>query len=619
MEYPDGIVEREALNADLEVEVPAWDFSTEPDLSDFIDIGWRREGAPFNSVQRVEFKPPIAPGSKMLSVPLMFLIHGAYALSYTIARGGNATESLVKRVTIDTLPPNDNQQPQAARFPDDLLGVITDEYLKEHGEVLISLPLYIGMRAFDRADFYWVDRDPMPGDTPPIGNQRFTQDDIDNQRLILTLKEVDVRAAGAGRHFLFYRLYDLAGNESPLSYPAPIQVDLVPAPENLSAPHIPLSARGRIDRQHAREGATTQGGVTLEIGRYDNAESSHFIVVDWNGRELPEVAVEPSAFPMQIYVPWRELTASGLGPGTAQVSYRIRYGGSLTAPSPVASAAFNFTVAGQDHANAPALLNTNLATVEVRGERSNLANMLTAQDEGLDARVLLTLFEDPQQGEWLEVFWGAVTEPASRYQVQPGDMAGKPLELRVPWAIIEQDKNNAALPVSYITDNGVNQQLAPATAVQVVIVPIEGLQAPDFTHADKQGYLNCCTTPRIWEGVIIRVEGNPAFAAGDTVEVHWQGYDDLGSTEPIDGTQWSEVRVLTGTEAINGFEFVVPYLVHIEPMVNKGSATAYYTLIKADGGYGSSRRQQVYIDRTLPSNEVCGPDNDLCIERQSGF
>ncbi|MGH8438017.1 MAG: hypothetical protein ACRERW_02975 [Pseudomonas sp.] len=615
VENPDGIVARAVLNDDLEVVVPAWPFSDDPNITrETVSIGWRIAGSGFVSVRDQDYPTPVEPGDKIITVPQEHLVHGTYDLSYRITQGGNPSDSLIKRVTIDTVPPHDHQQPAGARYPDELLGVITDDYLTQHGQVLVTVPSYSSMRAFDRAVFFWAKADPMPGDTPIAGEQVFSQDDIDNRRLLLSLTETVIRDSGGGQRFLFYRLYDLAGNESPLAYSAGIGVDLVPAPEDLPAPRIPLSARGLIDRQHAREGASSQGGVTVEIDRYDNAEASQFIIVNWGGGELAEFAVDPNGFPLTIFVPWRELTANGLGPGTAQVSYQVRFGGSLSPKSPEVSVPFDFTVAGQDHANAPALLNNDLARLEIRGEVSDLPNTLTAQDQGRDARVLLTLFDDPQPGEWLEVFWGAVAEPAARYEVQPGDAAGKPLTLSVPWAIVEQDKNNITLPVSYVTDNGINQQLAPATAVQVLIVPIEGLQTPGFPHADNQGYLNCCAKPRIWEGVTIRVEGNPAFAANDLVEVHCQGYEDLGSLKPIESTLWSQRKMLSAAEALNGFDVVVPYLVHIEPMVNNGSATAHYTLTKVDGGFGSSQREQVYITRTLPSGQVCGPDNDLCNE-----
>lgn len=610
---PEGVVARAALDQALEVVVPEWEFSTTPGVSELLELGWRLDGAAFITVDSQEFWPPIAPGDKTLHVPADELLQGRYSLSYRITRLNNVTNSLSKQITIDRLPPNENQTPLAARFPDELVGVITDEYLIEHGEVVVSVPPYLGMRALDRAVFYWSEFDPLPGDTPQLGMRDFTQEEIEARNLPLHIVENDVRASGSGRRFLSYRLYDLAGNESPLSYVSPIQVDLVPAPANLLPPRIPLSPRGLIDRQHAREGAESQGGVTFEIDPYDSAEPTHFVVLEWAGRELQEISVDPNNFPLVGYVPWNDLVAHGLGPDVAPVTYRIRYGSAYSQPSPGTDAPFNFTLAGQDHVNAPALLNTTLANVEVRGAVSDLPNQLTAQDEGRDARLLLVLFEDPQPGEYLEVFWGAVAEPAARYEVQPGDAAGKPLELSVPWHIVEQDKNNVALPVFYITNNGVNQQQAPATAVSVVIVPIEGLLAPTFPHADLQGYLNCCATPRLWQGVTVRVASNSNFAQDDTVEVIWQGYEDLGASRPIPSTRLVIPKVLSASEAADGFEVVVlPFDTHIEPMVDNASAVASYTLTKTNGGFGQSQRELVYITRTMPSGQVCTPDNDLC-------
>lgn len=607
-EYPDGILSRAALDNDLEVIVEAWDFSQNPVYSDLLEVGWRPEGAAFIAVNSEEFWPPIEPGAKTITVPRDLLVQGSYSLSYRITRTGNSTESLTKRITVDRTPPNENQRPAAAQFPDELVGVITDEYLTQHGEVQVKVPSYLGMRAFDKAVFYWSEFDPLPDDHPAAGEHRFSTEEIENRRLILTMGEADIRTSGGGIRYFYYRLYDLAGNESAVSYASPIQVNLVPAPANLPPPRVPLSVRGLIDREHAREGAAGQLGVTVEIDAYDNAETSHFIEIDWDGQILNELPVDPAAFPLQAYVPWAALVANGLGPATVSVTYRVRYGASYSNPSPTASAPVDFTIAGQDHAMAPALLNPDLTKLEVRGAVSDLPNELTAQDEGLDARVLLPLFENPRPGEFLEIFWGAVTEPADRYQVQVGDVGGQPLELSVPWRIIEQDKNNTALPVFYVTDNGVNQQLAPTTAVRVVVEPITGLPAPGIPQADTSGYLNCSTMPPIWEGVTIRVEGNDNFAEGDTVEVAWLGHEDLGGLRPIPSTAFSARRFLSKDEAENGFEVtVLPYDVHIEPMEKEASVIISYELIKLQGGYGKSQRALFYIDRTLPSGEVCKP------------
>ncbi|QJQ19760.1 hypothetical protein HG549_07305 [Pseudomonas sp. SK] len=607
-EYPGGILLRAALDDDLEVIVDAWDFSENPLYSDLLEVGWRPEGAAFITVNSEEFWPPIDPGAKVITVPRDRLTQGRFHLSYRITRTNNTTPSVDKLVTVDRAPPNEGQRLTAAIFPDELVGIITDEYLTQHGEVQLRVPSYLGMVEFDEAVFYWSEFDPLPDGHPVAGEHRFSKEEIDNRRLFLAMGEADIRASGGGTRYFYYRLYDLAGNESAVSYASPIQVNLVPAPAKLPPPRIPLSIRGLIDREHAREGAAEQRGVTVEIDAYDNAEASHFIEVDWGGQRLSEFPVDPAAFPLSAYVPWPALVANGLGPDAVSVSYRVRYGANYSAPSPVATAPFDFTIAGQDHAMAPALLNTDLAKLEVRGAVSDLPNELTAQDEGENARVLLPLFDDPLPGEYLEIFWGTVVEPADRYDVKPGDVGGQLLELSVPWRIIEQDKNNTALPVFYVTDNGVNQQLAPTTAVRVVVEPITGLPAPDIPQADTSGYLNCSTMPPIWEGVTIRVEGNDNFAEGDTVEVAWLGHEDLGGLRPIPSTAFSASRFLSKDEAENGFEVtVLPYDVHIEPMEKEASAIISYELTKLAGGYGKSQRALFYIDRTLPSGEICKP------------
>lgn len=607
-EHPDGILLRAALDHDLEVIVPAWDFSDRPGVDDLLEVSWSQEGAAFRPVASKQFSPPIEDGDKTMTVPRDRLEEGVFLLSYRITRRNNSTDSSTKRITVDRTPPNENQRPGAVQFPDELVGIITDDYLARHGEVEVKVPSYLGMCALDKAVFYWSEHDPLPDGHPVAGEQVFSREEIENRRLFLAMDESGIRASGGGIRYFYYRLYDLAGNESALSYPAAIKVDLVPAPANLLPPRIPLSARGLIDRQHAREGATGQGGVTVEIDAYDNAEASHFIEIDWGGQVLKEFSVDPTAFPLQSYVPWHDLVANGLGPDVVQVTYRVRYGASYSPRSPVGTAPIDFTIAGRDHAKAPALLNADLIKLEVRGAVSDLPDELTAQDEGQDARVLLPLFDDPQPGEFLEIFWGAVDELADRYEVQAGDVGGQLLELSVPWRIIEQDKNNTALPVFYITGNGVNQQLAPSTQVRVVFEPITGLPAPDIPQADASGYLNCSTTPPIWEGVTIRVDGNDNFAQGDTVDVNWLGYEDLGGLQPIPSTAFRARKVLSRDEAEHGFEVIVePYDVHIEPMVNQASAVISYELTKLAGGYGKSQRNLFYIDRTLPSGEVCKP------------
>jgi len=612
-----GLLPRTALQDDLEVIIPAWAF--DQGRPNTLILSWRRAGAPFVRVDRFTFEPPIPPGDKTVAVSQGLLEEGVFELSYKISLMGNeGPESLKKTVTVDLTAPGAGLKPQAGVFPVELGGVITEEYLSREGEVRVALPMYFGARPGDVATWFWTDANPPPDGEPVQGQVRFSQDDIANDRLIIAVPERVITAAGQGPGYLYYTLGDLAGNISTRSEVSPISVDLTPPPQNLKPARVPLSARGLIDRQHAREGASNEGGVTVEIDAYDNAEAGHFILIDWDGTELAEVPVVPSGFPLRAYVPWSTLTAKGLGPMSVQVNYQVRRGTLLTpAPGPV-SVAVDFTIAGQDHANAPALLNATLDKLVVFGQNSNTANTLTGVDFGLDATATVALFQDPHPGERIEVFWGRSTSPVADYTVKNGDVAGQPLSFIIPWVVIEPELVNPALPVFYLTDNGVNQQTSRVTDVNVNIEVVEGLPEPSFPHADLYGYLNCCAVPRLWEGVTVRVEGHARFAAGDRIVLSWQGCENLNGTRPIPGAAATFSRTLTAAEASNGLEQVVlPFDTLIAPMVDNGSALAGYTLYKTSGTVGRSYEDFVKITRKMPSGQICGPGNDLCVQSQT--
>jgi hypothetical protein len=383
-------------------------------------------------------------------------------------------------------------------------------------------------------------------------------------------------------------------------------VDLLPAPGNLKPPRVPLSDRGLIDRQHAREGAVAQGAVTVEIDRYDNPGSDNEILLDWNGTPLAPVPVDPSRFPVVVRVLWSALTAKGLGPLTASVTYKVRRPSGTTQPSLGTRVPVDLTLAGQDHANAPALLNPDLAKVEIYGVNSKRLNTLTSDDFGEPAEGILELFDGPLAGQTISLLWGANATPAAQYIVQPGDVAGKRVPFTIPWSIIDQDRENPALPVYYTTSNNVNLQQALTTSVNVSIVVIENLKEPSFPHANKNGVLDCCACPRLWKGVWVKIEGNAAFDKDDEVTLNWQGCKGLNGSEPIPGVTDKFPTILSDAQARDGFEVhVADFERLIAPMVDNGSALCHYTLKKAKGGVGSSKEEFVIINRTLPSGIVC--------------
>jgi hypothetical protein len=605
-ESPDGLLPRTELNRDLQLIVPAWSFTTDPVLGpDIVKVGFRPLGDEFREVAEFEFSIPIEPGDKIVSVPRDYLDNGIYDLSYILRQGGNPAESAKKRITVDRVAPDDGQEPALLEMLD-VVGAITDDYLKEHGQVRFQVRSYVGIKARDRAIYFWTDTDKPSDSETEIDEQEFSQVDIDLNELFITIREQDIRDRGEGSRYIYYRLRDWAGNKGPRSELLELFVDLLPAPGNLKPPRVPLSDRGLIDRQHAREGAVAQGAVTVEIDRYDNPDSNNEILLDWNGTPLAPVPVDPSRFPVVVRVLWSALTAKGLGPLTASVTYKVRRPSGTTQPSLGTRVPVDLTLAGQDHANAPALLNPDLAKVEIYGVNSKRLNTLTSDDFGEPAEGILELFDGPLAGQTISLLWGANATPAAQYIVQPGDVAGKRVPFTIPWSIIDQDRENPALPVYYTTSNNVNLQQALTTSVNVSIVVIENLKEPSFPHANKNGVLDCCACPRLWKGVWVKIEGNAAFDKDDEVTLNWQGCKGLNGSEPIPGVTDKFPTILSDAQARDGFEVhVADFERLIAPMVDDGSALCHYTLKKAKGGVGSSKEEFVIINRTLPSGIVC--------------
>jgi len=608
-ESPDGLLPRSALSDDLQVIVPNWIPPPVADPVYILSIGWVLEGGPFTPVYKETFDTP---GEKVLKVPRDKLAHGIYALSYELNYGGNKQYSFDTRVTVDRLPPDDGQSPRALVMLN-VPGDITDDYLTRFGEVRFQVTFYPDARARDRAIYFLTDNDNPPDSEQEIREQAFSQQDIDQRQLIITIYEADIRAKGHGQRYFYYRLRDWAGNIGPNSTLLPVFVDLRSGPGTLKPPRVPLSARGLIDREHAREGATNQKAVTVEIDNYDNPDASDKLLIRWNGHDLAPLDVDPAKPVQTATVPWPTLTADGLGPMDARVDYRVSRGGTPTPPSPETTVPFNFTVAGQDHPDAPALLNTRLAKVEIYGAVSKQLNKLLPDDYELPAEGRLALHDNPEPGEKVLLYWGTISAPVAEYEVQPGDTAGTVILFSIPWEFIDQDKENPALPVRYFTDNGVNQQLAPTTPVNVAIIIIRNLPEPTFPDGGREGVLNCCANPRLWVHVKVHIEGNDAFDEDDVVELRWQGCQGPNGTSPISGVAHSFETTLTLDQARNGFDVLVTdYQKLIAPMLNNGSALCRYFLRKSNGGRGESRPDFVLINRTMPSGEICGPDNDLC-------
>ncbi|MGF6221766.1 hypothetical protein [Pseudomonas frederiksbergensis] len=173
--------------------------------------------------------------------------------------------------------------------------------------------------------------------------------------------------------------------------------------------------------------------------------------------------------------------------------------------------------------------------------------------------------------------------------------------------------NDGVVEVRYETINhfGNPHPSAPRTlTIDHTPVP-DNLERVKFPDVNDEGYLNCSTSPALWEWVNVKIPPLPDFCkVGDVCLVEWWGYLSLNASgEPIPGTYWFiRKTILSTAELRDGFVVEVkPYTPHIEPMENKASAKVIYTVYRGTRPIGLSKPDFVRIDRVRSGGPSCGP------------
>ncbi|NWD69577.1 hypothetical protein HX870_18435 [Pseudomonas gingeri] len=608
---PFGLLPTGSQNQDLEVRVPKrWEYSApDPNWSDIVKLYWGLSTRALDVVDEVRVIGPVTDAMFPLSLKVprnRLQADGRYDIQYVVTSFNTfVVPSFVTVVTLDTQPPSYDKQPEALLFPADLVNnIITEDYLLTHQDTVVlrlPLPLYTGAADGDQLLLWWSDRDPPLGD--PVHIETISDADIIAQDIRVDLTGAVIRAPNKnGTFYAFYKLRDRAGNETLVfSKPAEATVSLIPLPGVLPPPRVPAQeSDALVNRADARAQVT----VLIEPP-LNNVLPTDDIVVTWDGTELPP---QPAILPLTVPVPWTVLVAQGLGPIRAMpVAYEVNRPPFPPFPSQPLPINVDFTVAGQDHPGAPALLNPLLELLDIIGG-SGTPNVLLPADRAFPVVPYLTLYQTPNAGEVLELYWGSVAGPVARYDVQPGDSEGDRVAFTtVPWSVIDMDPNNAQLPVYYTTSNGVNEQQSENQYVRVQVVTINDLPEPVFEDEDAFGYIQCDKKP--WEGIRVRVNFDSGhFGLGDEIMVFWQGYRNFNSTDPIPETYGEFPETVGADHVRDGYidVWIQPYEPYIKP-VTRGSWGTYYTLTKTSGQFGTSPApENLKIIETV-SPDMCPP------------
>ena len=609
---PEGLIVIPYRDMPLECRVNKWVPGPLDDITNTLQLIWRVGGIDVVAASRefTEDEYAAEPDPISLSVPAHFMLdfEALIELRYRVKQEGNPdVDSPHRNLRLDRNPPAFLLPSATPSFVDPNITAsgITEAVLLANEFIEIRIPDFSTRAARDQISVYLSDETPP---FPLIHTVIRTVDFIDEE-LIIRVHRDFFRALPNGTNYMTGRAYDRSGNFSPLSASASFTVNLIAMPSDLQPPEIrpPAYIDNLLKRDDARAGITV-----LILGPYTGFLAGDEVEVIWAGRPvLPPVVI--THFPFPVLIPWTILRIPGpLIREQVPVRYRIHRVGHTPFPSLSNLFWVDFTIAGQDHAAAPALRNATLERVQVVGLGSGLTNELDLRDRVVGARVWVRLYLNPQPGEVLALYWGS-RGPVAYYTVQTGDVANQLVQFvpDVSGADIVGEGNNPALPVWYSTSNGVNEQHSPETSVNVHVDPLFQLAAPLISHTlhGDANYLTCESRPAICHGVRWQVPADTRMRRDDELRFYWQGFLANNWGDPIEDTDF-EVRIpITDEHLSSGVPIVVlPWDSKIEPMRNKASATAKYYLYREGSVIGESVTGRVRINRVSPaSGLICQP------------
>ncbi len=612
---PDGLIPLQFLYSDLPVKLmEPWLQLPGEGESDFVFFCWHVDGSVAFELEPIELRGPITRDQFPLEIKIpqsYFQNNAVVKLSYRVVNLFADSEvherSLVKTIIIDRVAPGGGEILKAGRF---LLDPITEVDSSSQLSTAVEVPGdYLDRKAGDTLLGYLSDRD-TPPTRPAFSEQAYA---ATHGPMLFTIPMAEIRKfAGSPKVYFIYRIRDRAGNVSTqYSLVASTHLQLNAPPANLSIPEVPAYESDLlVNREDARN------IVSVRVRQYDNRLSGDQCVIEWDGIKLPAVPVD--TLPHTVPVAWSVLIAKGANLRRIidlPVRYYILRAGDklgLGVGSPVKRVTVDMTIAGQENPQAPALLNRQLALVNIHGAASKIPNRLDIADANQPVRASLILFDNPVPGEQALLFWPGQAAPVATYRVKAGDVGGTVVffDNDVAWSVIQAGGSNSSTLVNYQTDNGVNQQSSLDQTVFVNLTPAINYVKASFPqslqHINKQ--LNCQTKPPIWQGIEVLVNPAPnALRAGDEMVCTWKGYLNYPTTNPIASTVYVFRYIWGVADVVHSF-WVDDYENLIRPLRHFAGATAQYSVFRKGILLGTSALAYVQIDRRYNTSNYCGPN-----------
>lgn len=569
----DGLIPESKIHAPLKIDIPEWPDRPEAGLPFFnkLYLDWK----PASSSTFLEFHSEDVPDVGSLpsdqfplnrEIPLSVFenYEGTFLIRYRVKEWNAATEtpSPSKPITIDRTGPIRPDVPGPIIVSEPL---ITSAILDRDGGVWCEIPDFIE----DKKDFVtvavaWMDKLP-PADPDPA--DLAYQGTLPTDRKILVPK-TKVTPLGSNIHYVVYFLFDKAGNRSDMSYPVvEVMVALGNLPAGLGIPRVPLAADDLIDRVDA------DFPTKVEIDQYINWDAYDLIRVRWGTTKLAETPVGSHLpFPLKITVPWLHIKAEydfdGANVQETEVDYEVLRGRYPTDSPGKIDVKVDLAIPGPGTED-PGPINPNLELIKFLSF-SDSDTELTEDDIGESASAFIELYDDPEVGDTLTLYWnGMAVTPA--YVVSGNETPNEEVEIIIEWDVIKQTPVMSQLPMYYtLTRTGFNNK--PQSRRTMIDVNVEKIELEDPTFPDQDpGYpLNCnalIEKAGVW-GIRVHIPASEYLKQNVEVKADWQTYDKDDLELP--GTHFPDDLIVSEEEERDGIDWFIPYETYLKPTYETG-------------------------------------------------
>ncbi|WP_234452659.1 hypothetical protein [Pseudomonas sp. MF6747] len=601
------------------LNIPLWDgASTDPaamdvltvEIAPYLDLSGLdvdAEDAYFGSSStRFQRRLTSQPDPVPVAIPQAYRPPGVYLVRYRvlIADSGVDNFSVPQLLVVDETSPYDRPRinPPEPSLPVGLVGPLDLAYIQSQPNQTALLPIPYdaqnGLSDGDYIEMFFGSSDKPYAFAPPNPETKFRVDPA--VPLTLPLPASVVAAERRGNFSLRYRLFDVAGNPSELSYSLDL-ADLAqaPLPTEFSAPTVVLAVPGDglIDRADVLSG----GGVRVLVPSYTNALrptdeivvalSSTFasiqVTVPLGTTAFPVPALFTAANMDTLYGP--QTPGKNRVPVTA--SYVVRRG-AITHPTPPLETPFDLDLSIVGPVGpvivGPGNLNPNLLPVVVQAMRAGGTfgpdNHLEVDDVNLAARARIPLWTTPalpaaslpftvtlNYGGRLQA-QNIVTLPASGF-----------VDFTIPFSDIRALGGPTQLASYTITSAASANPSVSVNTTVIVDSVILRMEAPRVLN--NTGTLNCDTLRPINSGrLIIHIPGSDYLSAGQLINVTFVGFQNNTQTPPSVVTESRTFTVPDATAANIGWDltFDVSSTVLFNPinanrsLLTQGSATVTF-------------------------------------------